>query len=536
MSDNDGVTFDYIVVGGGLAGCIVASRLSEDPRVCVALLEAGGENDHEASYFATGVHDLWTMETNWHFQTAPQAALGGRRVNHPRGRLIGGSAAINVGSWSRGIAEDYSRWEEAGAAGWGWPTALDAFLSIETSQRPAEGGRGRRGPMILEDTPVVSDMTEAIRLACREAGIGQTDDHNGTHFEGFDRWETIFPHGRRRNSAEAYLAQARNRPNLRVVTDAFVTFITFAGRRATGVVYERDGVRHTMSACREVVLCAGAFHSPAILMASGIGPAEHLRELAIPVVVDSLGVGSHLIDHLATRVGWRASGPGGIAPVYPDKTNPEELEQWRRTGYGPLAANPNPCIAFIRSRDTVAHADIELLFHVNPPEALRVDDRTGGFDVLIAHVDPASRGTVRLASNDPRDLPVVDPAYLSDPGDIVALTHGVRRALAVARTSALAPYTDVGQLALDASDEQIQAWIREHPVSMFHPVGTARMGREDDPLAVLDDHLRVKGVEGLRVVDASAMPGTVRGHTMAPVVYIAERACMLIRNERRSGH
>lgn len=533
MIQSSNETFDYVVVGGGLAGCVVAARLSEDPQVRVILLEAGRENDYEPSYFATGVHSLWTTEANWGFESVPQTGLQGHRISHPRGRLIGGSAAINVGSWSRGIAADYDRWAAGGAAGWDWATARAAYLAIETSRRPEAGGRGKHGPMILEDTPVVSEMTEAFRQACLEIGIGETVDHNGERFEGFDRWETIFPRGRRRNSAEAYLAPARIRSNLQVLTSVRVLKVKFEGKRATGVVVGRDGRMEVIEARAEVVLCAGAFQSPQILMTSGIGPADHLRAIGIEPLVDSAGVGENLIDHLGTRMGWAAAGLGGVLPVYPDINDTQQLEDWRHSGNGPLAANDNPCIAFTRSSDKLEHADIELLFHVNPPENMRVDNKIGGFVFVVANVDPASRGNIRLATSDPHDLPLVDPRYLSDPADLPALVGGVRRALALAKTRALAPYSSRYELSVDAPDNEIEGWIRSRPVSMYHPVGTAKMGAADDPSAVLDPELRVKGVDGLRVVDASAMPSTIRGHTMAPVVFIAERGCKLIHNSRK---
>jgi choline dehydrogenase-like flavoprotein len=269
-------------------------------------------------------------------------------------------------------------------------------------------------------------------------------------------------------------------------------------------------------------------------MISGIGPGEHLRANGIEPIVNSPGVGANLIDHLATRFGWAAAKRGEIAPVYPDANDPEQREIWRHTGYGLLADNPNPCIAFTRSGNAVPLADIELLFHINPPESLRLDKNVGGFDILVAHVDPASRGHVRLSSKDPHDLPIVDPAYLSDPGDLPALVGGVRRALTLSKAPSLLPYTGRYELSADATDDDIVAWIKDHPMSMFHPVGTARMGRKDDPDAVLDPDLRVKGADGLRVADASVMPSTIRGHTMAPVVYIAERAAALIRKQRRT--
>jgi choline dehydrogenase len=525
--------FDYVVVGGGLAGCAVAARLSENPDARVILIEAGDENLYEQSYYSTGVHAMLETEANWAFKTVPQPALNNAEVAQPRGKVIGGSAAINIGSWSRGIAADYDAWEAAGAAGWNGKDALSYYEAIETSKRPDGGGRGRRGPMIFEDTPVVSQMTDLLRQACIEAGYGSTQDHNGSKFGGFDLWETIFPYGRRRNSAEAYLRPARVRKNLTILTRAMTTRIEIAGNRATGVEIERDGQTQAITAAREVLLCAGAFGSPHLLMLSGIGPGDHLRAHGIKVVSDLPGVGANLIDHLATRLGWAEEKSGDSAPVYSDPSDPSQLETWRHGGTGPLSANPYTSIAFVRSTNEVDLPDIELLFGVTPPESLTVDKTVSGFTTFVAHVTPQSRGTVRLASADPHDPPAIDPGYLSDPDDLRVLIAGVRRALALASTQPLKPYTGTYELDQDATDEAITAWIRSHPVTMYHPVGTARMGASDDSNAVLDTDLRVRGISGLRVLDASAMPNIIRGHTMAPTLYIAERGAAVIRTGSR---
>jgi len=384
--------------------------------------------------------------------------------------------------------------------------------------------------MIFEDTPVVSQMTDLLRQACIEAGYGATQDHNGAKFDGFDLWETIFPYGRRRNSAEAYLRPARVRKNLTVLTRAMTTQIEIAGNRATGVGIERDGRTQTITVAREVLLCAGAFGSPHLLMLSGIGPGDHLRAHGIKVVTDLPGVGANLIDHLATRLGWAEETSRDTAPVYGDPSDPSQLETWRHGGTGPLAANPYTSIAFVRSTNEVDLPDIELLFGVTPPESLTVDKTVSGFTTFVAHVTPQSRGTVRLASADPHDPPSIDPGYLTDPNDLPVLIAGVRRALALAATQPLKPYTGKYELDQGAPNEAITAWIRSHPVSMYHPVGTARIGASDDMHAVLDPELRVRGIEGLRVLDVSAMPGIIRGHTMAPALYIAERGAALIRN------
>jgi len=528
--------FDYVVVGGGLAGCAVAARLSENPDVRVVLIEAGGENQYEPSYYSTGAHAMFETEANWAFKTGPQSALNNNEVAQPRGKVIGGSAAINIGSWSRGIAADYDAWEAAGAAGWNWKDALSYYEAIEASKRPDGGGRGRRGPMILEDTPVVSRMTDLLRQACIEAGYGTTEDHNGAKFDGFDLWETIFPYGRRRNSAEAYLRLARVRKNLSILTRSMTTRIHIAGNRATGVEIKRDGRTQTITAAREVLLCAGAFGSPQLLMLSGIGPGDHLRAHGIKVIRDLPGVGANLIDHLATRLGWAAETSGATAPLYSDPSDPSPLETWRHSGTGPLAANPYTSIAFVRSTDDVALPDIELLFGVNPPDSLVVDKSASGFTVFVAHVTPRSRGTVRLKSADPLDPPVIDPGYLTDPNDLPVLIAGVRRALALAATQALKPYTGKYEVDQGATDEAITAWIRSHPVSMYHPVGTARIGASDDKHAVLDPELRVRGIDGLRVLDVSAMPDIIRGHTMAPALYIAERGAAVMVSENERGN
>lgn len=523
---------DYIVVGGGWAGCAVAARLSENPAARVLLLEAGRENDYESSYYAAGAHAMWKGPTNWHLSSTPQDELGGQTLEHHRGRLIGGSAAINVGSWSRGIPADYDEWELLGADGWNWQTALSWFRKIERSSRADDGTRGHNGPLALEDTPTGNDMAAVFEQACLAVGIGTTSDHNGSRFEGLDRWETIFPEGRRTNTAEAYLKIARCRANLRVITDALVTRIAIEDHRVVGVEYEIGGMFRRVSALGEVILCAGAFQSPQLLLLSGIGAGRELNALGIPVVVDLAGVGENLIDHLNVAIGG-SSVSGGIAPVLPDPMDPVQLETWRRTGYGPLAVSAamNPAIAFVRSRPELKFPDIELLFGINPPEALSKGPTTGGFTIVVANVKPKSRGNVRLRSPDPHDSPLIDFRYLSDASDLGAMIGGVRRAMAVAATEPLSRYT--AHLDYDplASDDALAELVRSRPGTMYHPVGTAAMGGRDSVLAVLDDKLRVRGVSGLRVADAASMPGTVRGHTMAPTLYVAERCCEFIREQ-----
>lgn len=304
-------------------------------------------------------------------------------------------------------------------------------MAIESSSRPDGGDRGRNGPMVLEDTSVVSPLTLRFRDACAALGIGVTSDHNGAQLEGWDLWETYFPKGRRRDPADAYLTTAvRARPNLVIVTGALVTRVLLEGSRACGVAYEKDGATLRIAADAEVVLCAGAFNTPQLLMLSGIGPAMQLQRLDAPVAVDLPGVGENLIDHPRVTLGGRTPG-GDIPPSYPDAHDPVQLAEWRRTGYGPLADTSSTSIAFLKSRPEEAHPDIELIMGVNPPFEMQDDKTASGLNLTVALQTPRSRGTLTLASTDPHDQPLIDFRYLSDANDIAALVRGARQAMRI---------------------------------------------------------------------------------------------------------
>lgn len=524
MSDTN---FDYVIIGGGTAGLVLAGRLSEDPNTSVAVLEAGPENTFETGEYANGAGGMWSPATNWGYMSAPQAGLDNRPIMQARGKVIGGCAAINVGSWSRGTKGNYESWN---LPGWDWETILATYKKIEGSQKDDSDYRGKDGPMRLEDSPWGSAMTDVFRDAAVELGIGTTQDRNGENPIGFDLWETIFPDGRRWNSENGYLKPARKRKNLTVITEAHVTRINFEGRRAASVSYSKDGHGQEIAAAKEVLLCAGAIGSPHILMLSGIGPAEHLREHGIEVLENLPAVGQNLADHLRTQFG--ALSPEGVGTtVYADPSDAAQLEEWRATGYGPLAVAENTSSAFVKTDPNLAEPDIEFMYCINPPSNLRDDPTRAGWYIMVGLVQPKSKGSVRLASADPMEKAIYDPAYLADPEDMKTYIKGFRIALAHVGTKALGSHTDMStlQLSVDATDDEIEALIRSSAASIFHPVGTARMGVDGDDTAALDTECRVKGFQGLRVVDAASVPELVSGHTMAPTILVAERIAQAIK-------
>lgn len=525
---------DVIVVGAGAAGPVIAARLSEDPSLQVALVEAGGENVNDVGRMQGAFFYTWGSPMDWAYKTVPQPGLGGRQVDEPRGRVMGGSTAINVGAWMRGCAADYDAWEAAGASGWNWARALEIFRRIEDTDRGPSALRGRGGPLAMQDLPTPTPFSDTLLQSFTEAGLGPRGDVNGAALAVADRYQTLFPSGERRTPADAYLSDAvRRRPNLRVLTEACVTRVLMDGQRATGVAYNQGGQSHELHARREVVLCAGAFGTPQLLMLSGLGPAAHLRAHGIPVVADLPGVGANLQEHLVAHLRVLApTGAGGPLPRWP---SPEDLDTWRSSRNGPATYWVQNGVGFIRSAETLADPDVELMFQYTPDPSgdafKHVADAgsRGGYTIAMILLQPKSRGTIRLASPNPQDEPLIDPAFLSDPADAQTLIRALEIAHRIASTSALRPHSEHLHPAPGASSEALHAWLRQESGIAFHPVGTARMGAAGDPLAVVDPQLRVRGTIGLRVADASVFPSTIRGHTMAPTVMVGERAAELIR-------
>lgn len=526
--DDTAQGFDYIVVGAGVAGSVIAARLSERADRRVALIEAGDENPMDIGRSQGAFFLTWGSNKDWAYATVPQQGLGGRSIDHPRGRAVGGSNVLNVGAWLRGRPEDYDAWEAAGAAGWNRAAALEAFRAVERTDRAPL--RGHDGPLAMTDLPTPTELSERLRDAFVETGLGQRGDSAGPDPFVVDRYQTLFVNGVRRTVADAFLTDAvRARKNLTVITGAQVTRVLVKGGRATGVeLRTRDGAR-TLAARREVVLSAGTFNSPQLLMLSGIGPREHLSSLGIETVLDAPAVGENLQDHIYAHVYTlaQAGREGSVAMGLSEA----DVARWLASHDGPSSYFPENGVGWA-TRDGKAVPDYELLlsYNASPGVFKGVADaaQRSGTTIGVVLLQPKSRGTVRLASRDPLAKPVIDPRYLSNPDDVDTLVAGLRIAQRVAQASVLKPWAEKMEPTANASDADIAAFIPGDIGTVYHPVGTVRMGSANDPAAVVDERLRVKGIAGLRVADASVMPTLIRGHTMAPTVFIGHRAADLI--------
>ena len=518
--------FDHVIVGAGSAGCVLAARLSEDPGARVLLLEAGGADDRREIRVPVAFSKLFGSDCDWNYHTVPQARLDGRRLYWPRGRVLGGSSSINAMMWVRGVADDYDAWERSGAEGWNYADAVRYFSRIEDAQRRDPAHQGRGGPLRIAEQRDPNPGTALFVAACVNSGIPRNPNANAGDNEGVDYTVVSQRRGARWSTADAYLRPALRRPNLTVETGSHVTGVTISGGRAVGVSYRRDGAAHTARARREVVLAGGAVNSPQLLLLSGVGPADELRALGITPVVDLPGVGRNLQDHLAVGVVAATTRRDTLLAA----EQPAQVARYLLARRGMLTSNVAEAHAFVRSSPQVRHPDLELLFAPVP----FVDHGRGrppghGYTLGAILLQPASRGTVRLASSDPLAPPLIDPAYLAEPDDLRVLVTGMRRALAVLDTPPLAGVVSglMKPEARPGSDDELAAAVRAGAETLYHPVGTCRMGV--DAMAVVDPQLRVRGVAGLRVADASVMPSLIRGHTNAPAVMIGEKAADLLR-------
>ncbi len=521
---------DYVIVGGGSAGCVLAARLTEDPAVTVLLLEAGPADDSEDIAIPLAFSKLFKTRWDWNYTTTEQKQLGGRRTYWPRMKALGGCSSMNAMVYIRGNRLDYDQWrDQHGAAGWGYDDVLPYFLRSEGNARLGGPFHSRTGPLRVEDARFRHEVTSAWLDAAAGWGLTPTGDFNGAEQRGAGRYQLTCRAGRRWSAADAFLRPAMARPNLIVRTGAHVTRLVLDGTSAVGVTYRHEGSMRTARAGREVLLAGGAVNSPQLLMLSGIGPAGHLREHGIEPVTD-LPVGDNLQDHPVVPLLWHTSGTTDLQ----DFLTPARLAQWRLFGRGPLTSNVAEGGAFLDSRDGLTAPDLQV--HMAPTGFLDNGLREPTARLMATGatlVSVASRGSVKLASPDPFWRPVIDPGYFDDQSDLDALLAGCRILLEIAEQAPLSrlrgrPFLPAA--GRDITDEALVEHIRATAQTLYHPVGTCAMGPAET--AVVDPELRVHGIDRLRVVDASVMPTVPRGNTNAPTMMIAERAADLIRGRR----
>jgi len=527
--------FDYVIVGAGSAGCALAARLSEDSGASVALLEAGPPDTHPLIHVPFGI--LWMMHSrrlNWRYFTAPQERLNGRRLFWPRGRTLGGSSSSNAMCYTRGHRGDYDAWRDQGNGGWGYADVLPYFKRAENRERGGSEYHGTGGPLHVAPLRSPNPLALAFVRAAVAAGYRPNDDFSGPEQEGVGLYEVTQVEGERCSAARAYLRPARGRPNLRVITRAQATGILFRGRRAAGVAYRQGAGARTISARREVILCGGAINSPQLLLLSGVGPAAELQTLGIPVIHDLPGVGKNLQDHLDIIVVQACTRPVsyGLTPATALR-GLADLVRYLVSRRGMYTTNAAEAGGFIRSAPGEPRPDLQFHFTTAPLSNHGLDVKfllQQGYSLHVCDLRPRSRGEIRLASRNPLAHPVIEPNYLAEPQDLEKLVAGFK---AARRILAAAPFDGYrGREILPGpavqSDDEIRDFIRRKAETIYHPVGTCRMG--NDPLSVVDAELRVRGVEGLRVADASIMPLLVAGNTSAPAIMIGEKAADLIRS------
>jgi len=519
--------FDYIIIGAGSAGCVLANRLTENPQTKVLLLEAGKKDNDFLISVPAAFYKLFQSKVDWNFFTEPQKDVNNKKMFHPRGKVLGGSSSINAMIYMRGNRQDYDGWAEMGNKGWSYEEVLPYFKKSENQQIFKDKFHGQGGLLNVRSQIMPNILSKKMIEAAQSIGYQENIDFNGVEQDGFGMHQTtIDQNGRRHSTSKAFLAPAMNRPNLKVMTNCMAHKIIFEGKKAVGVQFEQGGEIKTEKVNREVLLCAGSFHSPHLLMLSGIGRGQDLQKMGIPVVHDLQGVGQNMKDHVIASIIMSCKQKITLDTA----ENAWNLLKFILTGKSPFASNVAEVGGFVRTDSSLSAPDIQ--YHFGP--AYFVDHgltkiKGNGFSLGPILMQPKSSGEVRLASTRPQDLPLIDPKYFSHEADMQPMVEGFKIGYKMMTAKPFQPYIEKNYVPTHElhTDEEIIAHIKESLQTLYHPTSTCKMG--SDSLSVVNDKLQVHGLEGIRVIDASIMPMVVRGNTNAPTIMIAEKGADMIK-------
>lgn len=517
--------YDYIIVGAGSAGCVLANRLSANPETKVLLLEAGLPDQQMEIHIPLAFAKLFKTVYDWAYHTTPQTKLNNRKLFWPRGKVLGGSSSINAMIYIRGHHRDYDHWQALGNEGWGFDKALHYFRKSQNQERGESTYHGVGGSLNVADLRSINPLSRIFLNAAEEMGFPLNNDFNGQEQDGFGFYQVTQKDGKRCSAAAGYLTPILSRPNLTVQTQVHVTKLLIENNKVIGLAYLLEGrEEQEVYINREVILSAGAINSPQILMLSGIGPADELRRLGINVVNDLAGVGQNLQDHLFLSVAYACKEPISLA----DAETPENVAEFMQ-GRGPLTSNVGEAGGFIRTKSGLSQPDIQ--FHFGPVYYLNhgfTKPEGHGLSIGPTLICPESVGYIKLNSRNPLDAPIIEPNYLTNETDLDTLVRSVKIVKEMAKTKAFQPYCGAAVCQALSTDEEIKEFVRNTVETLYHPIGTCKMG--NDKMAVVDDKLKVHGIENLRVIDASIMPRIPAGNTNAPVIMVAEKAADLILN------